>query len=258
MELISLTAGVPRVLATAIAVLVSWAAVAPPSTSAQAPQAQTPLTATWVTVRQQVDVEMSTGDGRAEVGIRFELGTQEPGSALPLDVPVTFEMLGFGDAAAEELTVRGGERVVLWPTVGSHRVASIRLRESDIQGEVAALVVSYRADDVLAAPGPAIHARVPVLTGPPVRAETGGDAFEARLSVPDEWIVTEGFPSGLRPSGPGGFTVSLSVAPSIVGFRARTDGAWRPGFPLLVDLLTVLLLVTFAGFGWRHLRSVAA
>ncbi|NNF14085.1 MAG: hypothetical protein HKN72_12715 [Gemmatimonadetes bacterium] len=220
--------------------------------------AQTPEAAAWVTVHQQVDVEMGAGNGSADVGIRFELATQEPGAALPLDVPVTFEMLGFGDAIADEMSVRGGERVVLWPTVGSHRVASLRLGEADVDAGVASLVVSYRVADVLESPGQVVHARVPLLTGPPVRAETGGDAFQASISVPDDWVVTEGFPSGLRPAGSGGHVVSLSVVPSIVGFRARTDGTWRPGFPLLVDLLTVLILVTFAAFGWRHLRSIAA
>lgn len=219
---------------------------------------QTPDTSGWVTVLQQVDVEMGEGDGSADVEIRFELAAQEPGAALPLEVPVTFEMLGFGHAVAEELTVRGGEGVVLWPTVGSHRVATVRLTEADVSDGVARLAASYRVDDVLEAPGAAVHARIPLLTGPPVRAETGGDAFQARISVPEEWAVTEGFPSAMRPSGPGEQMVSLTVAPSIVGFRARKDGSWRPGFPLLVDVATVLFLLTFAGFGWRHLRWVAA
>lgn len=201
---------------------------------------------------------MGGEDGSADVGIRFELGTQEPGAPLPFDRPVTFEMLGFGDAGVDEVRRGDDDVVVLWPTVGSHRAAVVRLSEADVVDGVAVLVVSYRVDDVLEAPGPFVHARIPLLTGPPVRAETGGDAFEARLSVPEEWVVTEGFPSGLRASGPGDHVVSLAVAPSIVGFRARTDGRWRPGVPLVVDFLTVLVLVTFAGFGWRHLRSVAA
>jgi len=103
-----------------------------------------------------------------------------------------------------------------------------------------------------------IHARVPVLTGPPVRAGSGGTAFEARLTVPEEWAVSEGFPSGLRRSEEDGVhLVSLTVAPSVIGFRASTDGRWRPGFPVLVDVLTVLILVCFLGAGWRHLRSMA-
>lgn len=229
-----------------------WGALVAESAAGQ--EAEAPA---WVTVRQQVDVEMGAGDGGADVGIRFEFATQEPGAPLPLDVPVAFELLGFGNAVAHEVRLGRGGRVVLWPTLGSRRVAAVRLTEADVADGVATLLVSYRVDDVLEEPGAAVHARVPLLTGPPVRAATGGDAFQARISVPDEWVVTEGFPSGLRASGPGGYVVSLSVAPSIVGFRARTDGGWRPGFPLVVDLLTVLVLVTFAGFGWRHLRSMA-
>lgn len=232
--------------------MASLAAIAAPLEGQSAPA--TP----WVTVWQQVDVAMSGGDGSAEVLVRFGLGAEEVGSALPLDVPVTFEMLGFGAAYTDEVSVRDGEPVLLRPTVGSHREASVRVDGADVDDGVASLVFRYRMDNVLEAPGSVVHARVPLLTGPPVRAESGGDAFQATLSVPDGWVVTEGFPSGLQPSDSGVHVVSLSVAPSIVGFRARTDGTWRPGFPFLVDVLTLLILATFAAYGWRHLRRVAA
>lgn len=243
----------PTTAARAVTLASALAILSVPAVAAQVPEASP-----WVTVRQQVDIEMGSGDGSAEVGIRFELSTQVPGAPLPLDHPVTFEMLGFGGSVAEDVRRGNGEVVVLWPTVGSHRAAVVRLSSADVEGDMATVTFSYRVDDVLEAPGASVHARVPLLTGPPVRAETGEDAFQARLSVPDEWVVTEGFPSGMRPSGPGGQVVSLAVAPSIVGFRARTDGRWRPGFPLFVDVLTLLILGTFAAFGWRHLREVAA
>ena len=234
----------------------SWllaVALLPAAASGQASEA-----GAWVTLLQQVDVEMGAGDGSADVGVRLELGTQELGAPLPLDVPVTFEVLGFGNATVDEVDLGKGGRLILCPTVGCGKGATVRLCAEDVRDGKASVEVSYRVEDVLETPGTAVHARIPMLTGPPVRGETGEDAFQARLSVPEEWTVTEGFPSGLRASGPGGYVVSLSVAPSIVGFRARTDGDWRPGFPLLVDVLTILILVTFAGFGWRHLRRMAA
>lgn len=262
--------------------------------------AQTPVAAEWATLDQRVEVDMGAGDGSADVVVRYRLGAGEEGAPLPSARPITFELLGFGDATAQEIELLrsggdrragggggtegggaeagGAERVVLWPTVGSHRVAVIEPPPAG-DAETLSLTVSYRVADVIerrkgdtsgviggtagrdaGAAGPAelVHARIPVLTGPPVRAASGGDAFDARLTVPAEWAVTEGFPSRLRRVDDGVWAVSLTVAPSVVGFRASTDGRWRPGFPLLVDLLTLVILAVFLVGGWRHLRRMAA
>jgi len=290
---------------------------------------QEPDPISWATLSQRVDIDMSAGDGSADVSIRYRLGPAEEGDAVPSSEPITLELLGFGDATVGEVALRamgsvapgqdgvasgqdrvasgqdrvasgqdgvepgqdrpesGPERrIVLWPTVGSHRVAVMeppfQLVETPSGGEEApvgdegplSLTVSYRIENALEGegvvdrpgsgtdagedPSPMIHARIPILTGPPVRAQGGGEAFSARVRVPETWMVSEGFPSGLDVGDDGIYAVSLTVAPSVVGFRASTDGRWRLGFPLLVDLLTLLILTAFAGFGWRHLRGVAA
>lgn len=238
-------------------------------------RAQTPSGVGWSTLSQQVEVDMRAGDGGADVVVRYRLGSAEEGGDLPSTEPVTFELLGFGDATAGEIVVgrpdrSPAERVVLWPTVGSHRVAVVE-PPHELDGRTLTLTVSYRVENAIEGLGAdgggegaggdlagMIHARIPVLTGPPVRAESGGVAFEARLTVPGAWRVTEGFPSGLQEVGDGAHSVSLTVAPSIVGFRASTDGRWRPGLPFLMDVLTVLILASFLGVGWRHLRRMAA
>lgn len=252
-------------------------------------RAQTPGGVGWATLGQQVEVDMRAGDGSADVVVRYRLGSAEEGGDLPSTEPVTLELLGYGDATAGEIVLRrpdrsSAEQIVLWPTVGSHRVAVVE-PPHELDGGTLTLTVSYRVENAIEGPGsegtdglsaPAgrdgavaregadsglagmIHARIPVLTGPPVRAESGGEAFQARLTVPGGWAVTEGFPSGLREVGDGAHVVSLTVAPSVVGFRASTDGRWRPGLPFLVDVLTVVILASFLGVGWRHLRRMAA
>lgn len=175
-----------------------------------------------------------------------------------MDRPISFELLGFGEATADVVDLEPGGAVVLWPTVGSHRAATV-FAPVTATGETFALTARYVVDAPFVTPPDDVraHVRVPVLTGPPVRAE-GGEAFRATVTVPPEWAVAEGFPSGLRADEPGVWAVSLSVAPSMVSFRARTDGRWRPGFPHLVDLLTVLVLGAFAFIGRRHLKGLSA
>lgn len=188
----------------------------------------------------------------------YELGGGEPGAPLPLQTPIELELLGFGEATTDDVVLGGEERVVLWPTVGSHRAAVVSAPAA-FEGETLSLVATYRIERAIAREGGdvAVRAEVPILSGPPVLTDLGGAAFEARLLVPEAWALSEGFPSALRRREDGSYGVSLPVVPAVVSFHARTDGSWRPGFPLLIDLMTVLILVTFSAFGWRHLRSVA-
>ncbi len=106
--------------------------------------------------------------------------------------------------------------------------------------------------------GEAVRVDIPVLTAalPPVR--DAGDIFHADIRMPSIWFVTESFPTGLRPGPDGSYTVDLPVAPSVITIRARTDGAWRPGAPLLLDALAGAILLAFVIVGWRHLRAAAA
>ena len=121
---------------------------------------------------------------------------------------------------------------------------------------VGVVELSYRVDAAVVDEAGHLSARIPVLTGPPAVAGADG-SFTARLRLPEGWIVSEGFPSGLRLDGDGSWSVGLQVTPSMVGFRGRSDGTWRPSVPLVVDLLTVLILLGFSAVGWRHLSGVA-
>ena len=121
---------------------------------------------------------------------------------------------------------------------------------------VGVVELSYRVDGAVVDEGGRLRAWIPVLTGPPAAAGAEG-GFTARLRLPEGWMVSEGFPSGLRPDDDGSWSVGLQVAPSMVGFRGRSDGRWRPSLPLMVDLLTVLVLCGFSTVGWRHLSGVA-
>jgi hypothetical protein len=80
-----------------------------------------------------------------------------------------------------------------------------------------------------------------------------GDVFHAELRAPSNWSVSEAFPTGLREAG-GIYTVDLAVAPSVVSLRARTDGNWRPGVPLLIDVAALTILLAFIVIGLRWLR----
>ena len=224
-----------------------------------------PLTAQeppeWSTLQSQIAIDVSSGDGGAEVSIRYELGARESGAPLPLESPIGLGLLGFADATTDEIRV-GGRRVALWPTVGSHRAAVIQAPAPERGDSTVWVYIAYRIDRALvdegAGDGVALRARVPIVAGPAVRADAGPSAFAGQVTVPRGWVLTESFPSGVRPVSETVYAVSLPVVPALVSFRARTDGVWRPGFPLLIDVLTVLILATFAGFGWRHLRRVAA
>lgn len=241
------TPGAPR-LALALALALSLSLPEPAPAQAPAPG--------WATLSAELEVDMTAGDGSALVDVRYALGASEPGAPPPLDTPIDLELLGFGEATADHVEVVG-ERVVLWPTAGSRRAAVIRAPEQ-LDGDTLVLAFSYRVERAALASGDVeLAAHVPILAGPAVLTDAGGPAFTARLSVPERWALSEGFPSGLRESSAGVYHVTLPVVPAVVSFRARTDGSWRPGFPLLVDVLTILILTAFAGFGWRHLRSVA-
>ena len=221
-------------------------------------------TGAWATRSARMEADLTRGDGSAEVTLRYRLVPRDPGEPLPVDQAVAVALLDFGSVATEEVTLEGHGRLVLWPTVGSRRAARIEpplptmgSERSDGSQE---LVFRYVVEGavVTADDGVGLRVRIPVLTGPPVSAEHGETAFRATLRVPEGWAVTEGFPSTMDAEGDGRLVTSLRVVPSMVGFRGRADGTWLPGFPLVVDALTVVGLLLFAAFGWRHLRRVAS
>ena len=232
--------------------------------AAGAPAAPAQEAEVWATRSAEMDVDLTRGDGSAHVTLRYRLAARDPQAPLPVDEAFDVGLLDFGDLATEEVTLDGLGRLVLWPTVGSRRSARVEppLPGTGAEGspETLELVFRYVVGDAVVPgdDGIDLRARIPVLTGPAVAAEDGEPAFRATLQIPEGWSVTEGFPSSMDATGEGRLTASLQVVPSMVGFRGRADGTWRPGVPLVVDVLTVLGLLVFAGFGWRHLRRVAA
>jgi hypothetical protein len=219
----------------------------------------------WAVSSARMEADLRAGDGSAEVRISYVFVAALPDARLPLAERIPIELLGFGDATATEVHLGSGVTIALAPTVGSHRAAALQPSESESgdvlrpegsSGDALRVEIRYRVEQAVVFDGPRLRGRIPAVTGPAPIA--GGDGFEAVVLLPDAWVVSDGFPSGLAP-GPSGFhEVSLPVVPAMVGFRARTDGRRRPGLPLLIDLLTLTILLGFAAFGLRHLRSVAA
>jgi len=208
----------------------------------------------WRVISADLTAELDASDGSADVEIRYVLAADAT-SASGDRAPVLLELLGFGEATAERVSVNGGGEVVLWPTVGTHRSAAIGIVDGG-GVERTALTLRYRVERAVERSGATMRVVVPVVTGPgaPAAGEAG---FTARLIVPDGWTPSEGFPSGLRADTDGAYVTRLPVVPAMVGFRGRTDGAWRPGLPLVLDLLTLLILMGFSVVGWRHLRRLA-
>jgi hypothetical protein len=138
---------------------------------------------------------------------------------------------------------------------GRQRAADIPL-PSDRDSPEVVVELTYDVAGAVVSDGVARRARIPVLAGPSAPEPGDGGGFEARVVVPPGWRIAEGFPSSLRADESGVLTATLQVTPAFVGFRARSDGRWRPGVPLLVELIMAVILGAFATLGLRHLRGV--
>jgi len=202
-----------------------------------------------------MQVDLTAGDGSAEVEIRYVLS-----GALGTGT-LTLELLGFDSATATDAVhccwTVDEETVVLWPTTGSHRAASIPVPVvAEAEDHLPSLRLRYRVAHAVTEENGAVHGRIPVLSVdlPPVGE--GADVFSASLVLPASWVVTEGFPTGLARGDEGAWGVSLPVVPAMVSVRARSDGTWRPGAPLLVDILAAVVLLLAGFLGWRHLRKL--
>ena len=216
----------------------------------------------WAVGSHAVQIEVSEAEGAASVTSRLRLVPVDPALPPDPDASLTIELLVFGDVTLSDLRRANGDRVLMWPASGRRLVATLAPPFDQEEG-TPGVVLSYVVEGAVSDDGPGRHVRVPLVAGP-VRS-TGGEesgasgVFSAVVDVPDGWRVNESFPTGLtRGLGNGPFGVSLPVTPAMVSFRASTDGAWRPGFPLLVDVLTLTVLLGFAAFGWRHLSGVVA
>ncbi len=194
--------------------------------------------------------DLTARDGSAEVRMDIVLADADTvGSTSAM-------ILDFGRATAGDVrTGAGGDAVDLLRGAGLAR--SVRLPVEHIDGE-ARTQVTYQVEHATVENRGAVRGHLPVL-GVRLRPErTLPGLFEAELRLPPEWRVLEGFPTGMTATGePGVYRVDLQVVPSLLSFRARSDGAWRPGLPLVLDVLGLGLLLAFSVVGWRYMRSPA-
>lgn len=228
----------------------------------------------WVFGSQGVTVDVSAADGSATVGARIYLVPEDPTRPADPEASLTIELLVFGDVTISDLRRANGDRVLMWPASGRRFMATVGPPYTR-EGSTPYVDVSYTVEAAVSGDGTARRVRVPMISGP-VRASgeedegPAGSGFTAMVRVPNGWRVTESFPTGLsrgggvrddgtgNAEGEGVRRVQLPVTPAMIAFRARTDGRWRPGVPFVIDALTVILLLGFAAFGWRHLQGVVS
>lgn len=199
----------------------------------------------------RMSVVLSQAD--AQVILEVEVEHADGTETLPAS------LLDFGGTRLADLALgSAGAPAALRQDRGVSRVGAVTV-EPGPTSETRLVLATYRVRGAVGRRGASLRAHVPVLSvdRPPTAATPG--FFRAELRLPPEWSVTEGFPSGLRPMDrPGLYEVDLSVVPAVISFRGRVDGAWRPGVPLLLDILAGVLLLAFSAVGFRHLRAAAA
>jgi hypothetical protein len=199
-------------------------------------------------------VRMSVTVSQLDAQVILEVEVEDAHETRTL--PAT--LLDFADARVVDLALGSdGVAATLEPDRGVARVGSV-IVEPGPTPETRLVLATYRVHRAVRSRGAWLRAHVPVLSvdRPPTAATPG--FFRLELRLPPEWSVTEGFPSGLRATGHAGvYQADLSVVPSVISFRGRLDGAWRPGVPLILDLLAGVILLGFSAVGLRHLRAVA-
>lgn len=197
---------------------------------------QDPPSATVVSARMRATVEPASG--RADVHVVYRMSGRR-------SAPIRVEALDFGPAVVRAVGIS------LDPESGHLRAGEL---PADPPGD--SVVVTYTVEGAVEGHGGDVRLRLPVVVVdlPPHTAD--GPVFHARIEVPDDWRVTGAFPTGLARTDAGAWEVDLAVVPSLVSLRARTDGAWRPGLPVVLDVLAVVVLLGFGVVGARHLRSV--
>jgi hypothetical protein len=193
--------------------------------------------------------DLRPDDGGAEVRIDYVLETQ--GIA-----PLRFELLGFGDARAEGFWL--GERETGTPIRLEAEGGSMRATDFSLNvgaGPTFEFTARYWIEAAVERDGERVKVHIPVLAVALPPAEGANEVFRAELLLPEEWSVSESFPTGLSLDDDGAYSVELAVLPSVVSMRGSADGRWRPGLPLAVDFTAGLILLVFAFFGWRHLKG---
>lgn len=205
----------------------------------------------------ELHADLTRNDGSAAVEIRIDF---VPDDTADLNI----ELLGFGDGRTDGFRspAADGPLIRFDRSSGSRQWTVIARSDMD-RGVIERgdslwrFRAAYVVRNAIVTKDGTVRVHVPVLTLalPPLR--DAGNVFHAEVRVPSSWSVTEGFPTGLRATSDGIFAVDLPVAPSVVSLRARTDGVWRPGLPLLLDGLAGVVLVAFLVIGWRYLRRTS-
>jgi hypothetical protein len=195
---------------------------------------------------------------RSDVSVRAEYELALEGDAGFVEV----ELLEHEGATNIVVLGPGGGPLDLRTASGTRRTGTVDLASAAVGGAAAggaaSLTFRYDVPGAVRLEGGAVLVRVPVLSVSLPPAADAGDVFSATVRVPEGWTVSEGFPSGLRGDGLGGYTTTLPVVPSMVSVRGRSDGTWRPSVNLIVEILAGTFLLGFALLGWRHLGGGAA
>jgi hypothetical protein len=218
-------------------------ALAPPAA------AQDPGPAPAVVRGTRVEVVLPDSGTDVTVRVRIDVVPDADGS-------VPLALLELPTATGIDVRDEDGRPVSLETESGTRRSGAVT---PDAAGRdpdgVTRLVFTYVVPDGLTLDANRYEARIPVLGASAAPVEAGGGVFDVEIRLPAAWTLVDGFPSALRAESPGTWTATLPVVPSMVTARGRTDGAWRPGATLLVELVTVVVLLAFALFGWTRLRA---
>jgi hypothetical protein len=184
-----------------------------------------------------------------EVRMEYELNGVEPGASVPVS------LLDFGGARAEGFLL-GAARVAA-PLPERHGAARSGAWAVEAgPGGRAVLRVEYRVPATGADGSGRILSHLPVLVVELAPEAARPGLFRGRVRAPPDWVVTEGFPTGLAAGGEAGtFDVELAVVPSVVTLRARADGRSALALPLVLDLVALAVLLLTAVVGWRHMRE---
>lgn len=208
----------------------------------------------------RLTAEVGADGTDADVRVEYVLsGTDAAVESLPLEV------LGVGPASVDSVRVEGAGRVAgpggaipLAPGSGSMRAATLPRSALALAADGATVTLTYRVTGAVERSGAAVRIRLPVLVVDLPPEQGGGPVFHASVRIPEGWSVSGGFPSGLAGTAEGAWETDLAVVPALVSLRGRSDGAWRPGLPEVLDVLALVVIFGFGLVGWRHLRDVAA
>ncbi|HSW30348.1 MAG TPA: hypothetical protein VLH75_12765 [Longimicrobiales bacterium] len=195
----------------------------------------------------RLQADLTGAGGEAAVRLEYTLS----GVAAGDSVAVT--LLDFGLAIPLEVRVGdAGEAVRVPVSLGAARRTRLPVAAAPDGG--ARLVVSYTVPLPPDAGRGTAVAHLPLLTvdGPSESARPG--LFQAEVRVPREWTVTEAFPTGLGPDGPGGaLRAQLPVVPSVVTLRFRTGSDKGIPLPLVLNIFAGACIALVGIAGWRQL-----